>query len=115
MENAWEKLACALLAAALLLAGWGLWKVDIVDDRTARIETAIGIYHQKVGAPDAMQAGRFVGYSCEERLDFLQLSSLKAYNSIKQRDYDAALRTIMLGLDESGLHCKEHRGSLRCE
>jgi hypothetical protein len=115
----WQKACAVLLMMLLSLAGWGLWKVEEVNERTIRIEERILIWHTPTTSNTSLYAMPVGMYSeqlsCEQKLEFSQRTMLRAYSQIKNRSYEPALRTLMLGLEDSGLDCKEYQGSLRCE
>ena len=116
-KDLWQKACAVLLMLLLSLAGWGLWKVNEVNERTIRIEERILIWHTPTSsnASNIMLAGSYAkGLSCEQKLEFSQRTMLRAYSQIKNGAYDPALKTIILGLEDSGLTCRESGGSLEC-
>ena len=123
-KDLWQKACAVLLMLLLSLAGWGLWKVDAVDERTARMEERMLIWHTGTGTasytPDMavgslMLASQYSSQlTCGQRLAFSQKTMLRAYTQIKNGAYDPALKTLMVGLEDSGLTCREYKGSLEC-
>ena len=122
MNIKWDKV-CAYLAILLVgLAAWGLSKVYEVDVKTETMSARMSIWHTPVKtagvtlpASHAMLASQYSkGLTCEQRLDFSQKTMLRAYTQIKNGAYDPALKTLMVGLEDSGLTCREYKGSLEC-
>ena len=128
MKISWEKVACALLAGAFLLAGGALAKIYAIDISynvwKAVTEQRMATWH--VTAPTlssnsaspashVMLASQYSkGLTCEQRLDFSQKTMLRVYGQIKSGAYDPALKTLMIGLEDSGLTCREYKGGLEC-
>jgi len=107
-KDLWQKACAVLLMLLLSLAGWGLW--------TARMEERMLIWHTGTGtASNIMFASQYSSQlTCGQRLAFSQKTMLRAYTQIKNGAYDPALKTLMVGLEDSGLTCREYKGSLEC-
>ena len=108
----WQKACAALLMLILSLAGWGLWKVNEVNERTIRIETKMEIWHTDIGGDNTAM---MVAAPPQQQLQFAQRSMVRAFNQIMARDYSPALKTLRVGLEETGLHCRVDGDYLRCE
>ena len=116
-KDLWQKACAVLLMLLLSLAGWGLWKVNEVNERTIRIETRMSIWHTATATATStvMLASQYSkGLTCEQRLDFSQKTMLRVYGQIKSGAYNASLKTLMIGLEDSGLTCREYKGGLEC-
>ena len=87
-----------------------------MDERTARMEERMLIWHTGTGtASNIMFASQYSSQlTCGQRLAFSQKTMLRAYTQIKNGAYDPALKTLMVGLEDSGLTCREYKGSLEC-
>ena len=122
-KDLWQKACAVLLMMILGLAGWGLAKVYDIDiwkavteERMATWHTPLNITAAATPASHIMLAGQYSsGLSCEQRLEFAQRTMLRTYSQIKGGAYDPALKTLLLGLEDSGLTCREHKDGLNCE
>jgi len=119
----WQKACAVLLMLLLSLAGWGLWRVHDLDVWKAVTEQRMTTWHTPINsasvatpASNIMLAGQYqMGLSCEQQLEFAQRTMVRAYSQIKRGAYDPSLKTLLIGLEDSGLSCREHRDSLECE
>ena len=74
-----------------------------------------GLGSNAMNASNVMLASQYqMELSCEQKLEFAQRTMLRTYSQIKNGAYDPSLKTLMLGLEDTGLICREHRGSLEC-
>ena len=119
----WQKACAAMLAILIGIAGWGLAKVYDIDIWKAVTEERMATWHTPLNTASAATPASHImfasqyssGLSCEQRLEFAQRTMVRAYSQIKHGAYDPSLKTLLLGLEDSGLTCREHKGGLECE
>jgi hypothetical protein len=127
MENLWVKVAlgaCStLLTVVLALSGWGLNKVYEVDRKVDHIDNLITIWTTPVPRPPNFRdpairpavyypAGEYRG---AQGADFAQKSMYLAASQLLQKDTDGALKTLLLGLEATGLKCVPAGDHLDCK
>ena len=119
----WQKACAFLLVLLLSLAGWGLWEVHALGITCERIETKMTIWHAPMGGAVGTHGDEIITgimltggrYDPQMQIEFAQRAMVTTYNAIKRKQYDTALKTLLVGLEETGLTCREHKDGLNCE
>src|SRR3990172_5286954 len=122
-ENIWAKAAAGAFALLALIATWGVKKVYEVDIKVTRIEAKLDIWTTPLAAPPGDRSALDDGfgltlisapYQRQQGLDFAQRSMVRAAEQILQNDAKAALKTLLIGLEETGLRCVPVKDHLEC-
>lgn len=114
MKNA---LTGFVVAAALALGSWALYEITEMNERLARIETKIDIWHTPMPKPTVSTAMLVASPPTDPRqqIAFAQRTMVKAANQILTNETGAALKTLVVGLEETGLICRIYRDTMQCE
>jgi hypothetical protein len=117
-DNIWAKAATGAFGLLAVLAGWGLNEVYNVKMNVVRIETKLDIWMTPTPRP-ATSARLLLASSMPLRgapaTEFAQKSMLRAADQILHKDCDGALKTLFVGLDQTGLLCWPAGETVECK
>ena len=125
LDNLWPKLAVGLVVLVLLpLGGWNLSETYDIRQVVTRIDAKLEIWMTTPRAANERNRQRTDYYDAElllasqykgqQGLDFAQRSMVRAADQILQSDAKAALKTLLIGLEETGLRCTPAKDHLEC-
>jgi len=128
LDNLWPKLAVGLVVLVLLpLGGWNLSETYDIRQVVTRIDAKLEIWMTTPrGASEDQGSIPWVSdyydaklllasqYRGQQGLDFAQRSMVRAADQILQKDPAGALKTLLIGLDETGLRCSPAGDHLEC-
>lgn len=124
----WVKAACAAFVLLTTLAGWGLKKTYEIDIKITRVETKLDIWTTPLPRPSPVGVSedertygpkgnvQFVAmpYKQQQSIDFSQKAMVRAADQILQKDLDGAVKTLVIGLEGTGLSCTIASDHLEC-
>jgi hypothetical protein len=113
----WSKAAAAAFVMLTGIAGWGLKKVYDVDIRVTRIDAKLEIWMtpERAEYDEASYGIVLAGYSPQQSAEFARKAMVRAANQLLVKDTDGALKTLLIGLDETGLRCSPVGDHLECK